>query len=104
MVDIICHEMILDVGDDALAMIGSESNYDTLNVSDAPKLKELCIVSMSSFILTLEAGVGNKTLPMLLMESSFQGNVNDWSSQVRGSKINSIFLYSFQRFVCLYYR
>lgn len=52
------------------------------SLSSTSKLKELCIVAMPSFVLTLEAGVGNKTLPMLLLESSFHGSVNDWSSQM----------------------
>lgn len=79
--------MILDVADDAIAIIESDTNFDSICSIGAPKLKELCIVSMPSFVLTLEAGVGNKTLPMLLLESSFQGNVNDWSSQVINIKI-----------------
>ncbi|XP_015584675.1 vacuolar protein sorting-associated protein 13 isoform X2 [Cephus cinctus] len=42
---------------------------------------ELAILSAPTILLTLEAGVGNKTLPMLLLHLGFQSNVNDWSSK-----------------------
>lgn len=37
---------------------------------------------MPSIIITIEAGVGSKTLPMLVLESSLKGNVSNWSSQM----------------------
>lgn len=40
---------------------------------------ELAIVSAPNILLTIEAGVGNKTLPMLFLHSGFRSNVNDWS-------------------------
>ncbi|KAF2903862.1 hypothetical protein ILUMI_02321 [Ignelater luminosus] len=73
-----------ETAEDAFEYIGDavteEASVSTLFAT--PKVKELCIVSLSSLIITLEAGVGNKTLPMLLLQSSFQGTVNDWSSQL----------------------
>lgn len=42
---------------------------------------ELAIISAPTILLTLEAGIGNKTLPMLLMHIGFQSNVNDWSTK-----------------------
>lgn len=42
---------------------------------------ELAIVSAPTILFTLEAGVGNKTLPMLLLHVGFQSNVNDWSTK-----------------------
>lgn len=45
-------------------------------------VQEMCLISMPSIIVTLEAGVGNKTLPMLIVESSLKGNVNNWSTQL----------------------
>ncbi|XP_014471667.1 PREDICTED: vacuolar protein sorting-associated protein 13C isoform X2 [Dinoponera quadriceps] len=42
---------------------------------------ELALVSAPTILLTLEAGVGNKTLPMLLLYVGFQSNVNDWSTK-----------------------
>lgn len=61
---------------------------DTLNNLNYPKedakfsLKELCLVTAQSIIFTLEAGVGNKTLPMLLLETGFEAKIRDWSSKV----------------------
>lgn len=49
---------------------------------------EIAIVNAPTIILTLEAGVGNKTLPMLLFYLGFQSTVNDWSTKtVRLRKI-----------------
>lgn len=42
---------------------------------------ELAIVSAPTILLTLEAGVGNKTLPMLLLHVGFQSNISDWSTK-----------------------
>ncbi|XP_076183155.1 vacuolar protein sorting 13C isoform X2 [Ptiloglossa arizonensis] len=42
---------------------------------------ELAIISAPIILFTLEAGVGNKTLPMLLLHIGFQSNINDWSSK-----------------------
>ncbi|KAI4489144.1 hypothetical protein M0804_004642 [Polistes exclamans] len=49
--------------------------------NDAVYKPELAIISAPTILLTLEAGVGNKTLPMLLMHIGFQSNVNDWSTK-----------------------
>nr|CAD7454577.1 unnamed protein product [Timema tahoe] len=43
---------------------------------------EICIVAAPSIVITVEAGVGNQTLPMILLELGFQGTVHDWSSQL----------------------
>ncbi|GLH16639.1 Vacuolar protein sorting-associated protein 13A-like Protein [Gryllus bimaculatus] len=43
---------------------------------------ELCIVSVSSIVITVEAGVGNQTLPMILIDMSFNGAINNWSSRL----------------------
>ncbi|XP_049821668.1 intermembrane lipid transfer protein Vps13-like isoform X2 [Aethina tumida] len=45
-------------------------------------LDEMCIVSVSSVSITLEAGVGNQTLPMIMVETSLRGCVRNWSSQM----------------------
>ncbi|XP_053594598.1 intermembrane lipid transfer protein Vps13 isoform X2 [Microplitis demolitor] len=42
---------------------------------------ELAMISAPTILLTLEAGVGNKTLPMLLLNVGFQSSVNDWSTR-----------------------
>ena len=40
------------------------------------------LFTMRKIIVTIEAGVGTRTVPMLLMESSFQAELRDWSSNV----------------------
>lgn len=42
--------------------------------------KEHCIVSAPQFILTMEAGMGTETLPLLLLEACFDAQVKNWSS------------------------
>ncbi|KAM4708321.1 intermembrane lipid transfer protein VPS13A [Discoglossus pictus] len=39
-------------------------------------------MSIESIIVTLEAGVGHRTLPMLLAKSSFTGDVKNWSTLI----------------------
>uniref|UniRef100_A0A674A5E2 Vacuolar protein sorting 13 homolog A n=1 Tax=Salmo trutta TaxID=8032 RepID=A0A674A5E2_SALTR len=39
-------------------------------------------VAISSICLTLEAGVGHRTVPMLLAKSSFHGDVKNWSTLI----------------------
>ncbi|XP_063769904.1 intermembrane lipid transfer protein VPS13A [Pseudophryne corroboree] len=43
---------------------------------------EMLELSIESIIVTLEAGVGHRTLPMLLAKSSFKGNVKNWSTLI----------------------
>jgi len=42
---------------------------------------ELAVILAPTILFTLEAGVGNKTLPMLLLHASFQSNIMDWSTK-----------------------
>ncbi|XP_050293110.1 intermembrane lipid transfer protein Vps13 isoform X2 [Anthonomus grandis grandis] len=51
-------------------------------VPSKPVLQELCIISMPSIVITVEAGVANKTLPFLLFETSLKGSARNWSSQL----------------------
>lgn len=39
-------------------------------------------MSIQSICLTLEAGVGHRTVPMLLAKASFQGDVKNWSTLI----------------------
>ncbi|XP_064209296.1 vacuolar protein sorting-associated protein 13A [Anguilla rostrata] len=46
-------------------------------------------MAISSICLTLEAGVGHRTVPMLLAKSSFHGDVKNWSTLINlESKLN----------------
>lgn len=46
------------------------------------KKSEVCLISIPSIIFTIEAGIGIKTMPMLITECTFNGAVNNWSSKV----------------------
>lgn len=39
-------------------------------------------MTIKSICLTLEAGVGHRTMPMLLAKSSFHGDVKNWSTLI----------------------
>jgi len=43
---------------------------------------EVCVLTAPSVVVTVEAGVGSQTLPMILVDIGFQGLVKDWSTQV----------------------
>ncbi|KAK6178554.1 hypothetical protein SNE40_013319 [Patella caerulea] len=45
--------------------------------------KEQMIIKLSSLIIKLEGGVGKRTVPLLIVESYFQGEVKNWSSQLQ---------------------
>lgn len=63
----------------------AQEAFDYLEYEEDEEVKvykpELAILSAPNIVLTLEAGVGNKTLPMLMLHLGFQSNVNDWSTK-----------------------
>ncbi|KAM5193006.1 intermembrane lipid transfer protein VPS13A [Mantella aurantiaca] len=62
-----------------------EEKENNSKSGDANKLVltgETLHLSIESIIITLEAGVGHRTLPMLLAKSSFKGNVQNWSTLI----------------------
>nr|XP_034187905.1 vacuolar protein sorting-associated protein 13 isoform X3 [Osmia lignaria] len=63
--------------------VGLEAIEDFVYPDDdeATYKPELAIISAPTILFTLEAGVGNKTLPMLLLHIGFQSNINDWSTK-----------------------
>lgn len=66
--------------------LAADATHMTVVSETVPEVKkileEICLVSVPSVVITLEAGVGNKTVPMLLVESSLQATVHNWSSQL----------------------
>ncbi|XP_075230691.1 vacuolar protein sorting 13C isoform X2 [Lycorma delicatula] len=68
--------------DDALELFKSESEVSTTKESSNEDVSEICLISIPTIVITIEAGIGSHTLPMLLLESSVKGTVNDWSSQL----------------------
>ncbi|XP_058806498.1 intermembrane lipid transfer protein Vps13 isoform X2 [Phymastichus coffea] len=66
-----------EVAVEALEDLQLSDDEEVTNIVYKP---ELAIVSAPTILLTLEAGVGNKTLPMLLLHLGFQSNIHDWST------------------------
>ncbi|XP_062947628.1 intermembrane lipid transfer protein VPS13C isoform X2 [Cynocephalus volans] len=48
--------------------------------TEHPLIEENCIVAVESVQVTLECGLGHRTVPLLLAESKFSGNIKNWSS------------------------
>ncbi|KAJ3603606.1 hypothetical protein NHX12_028351 [Muraenolepis orangiensis] len=62
---------------------------DTKTMVPLIPLGESLKVEINSICVTLEAGVGHRTAPMLLAKSSFHGNVKNWSTLINlYSKLN----------------
>lgn len=59
-----------------------EDWYLAKTPTPAAKLNEMCLVNIPSIVVTVEAGVKNQTLPMILLESKVQATIGNWSSQV----------------------
>ncbi|XP_024894514.1 vacuolar protein sorting-associated protein 13C [Pteropus alecto] len=45
-----------------------------------PSIEENCAVVVESIQVTLECGLGHRTVPLLLAESKFSGNIKNWTS------------------------
>uniref|UniRef100_A0A8B9KS96 Vacuolar protein sorting 13 homolog A n=1 Tax=Astyanax mexicanus TaxID=7994 RepID=A0A8B9KS96_ASTMX len=63
-----------------LWFLEEEGEEDTQSVTPLIPQGESLQLRISSICLTLEAGVGHRTVPMLLAKSSFHGDVKNWSS------------------------
>jgi len=60
----------------------SSENEDTNPTAELVPTGESLKMSIESVFLTLEAGVGHRTVPMLLAKSSFLGEVKNWSTLI----------------------
>jgi vacuolar protein sorting-associated protein 13A/C len=87
---LMCHiDSFSEVGEDAV--LGTD-----VTVEPAPPTGEICILTAPSIVITMEAGVGSQTLPMILVDIGFQGSVTDWSTQVSSeSCINELIFFFF---------
>ncbi|KAG8191289.1 hypothetical protein JTE90_003297 [Oedothorax gibbosus] len=65
-------------GEDVLCDIKDES----LSSIVMPDIHQQMLFTMRKIVITIEAGVGTRTVPMLLMESSFQADIRDWGSNL----------------------
>ncbi|XP_036909925.1 vacuolar protein sorting-associated protein 13C isoform X2 [Sturnira hondurensis] len=50
-----------------------------------PLIEENCAVVIESVQVTLECGLGHQTVPLLLAESKFSGNIKNWTSLMAAS-------------------
>uniref|UniRef100_A0A8D0KYS1 Vacuolar protein sorting 13 homolog A n=1 Tax=Strix occidentalis caurina TaxID=311401 RepID=A0A8D0KYS1_STROC len=60
----------------------SNENEDTNPTTELVPTGESLKMNIESVFLTLEAGVGHRTVPMLLAKSSFIGEVKNWSTLI----------------------
>ncbi|XP_062237859.1 vacuolar protein sorting-associated protein 13A isoform X1 [Platichthys flesus] len=65
-----------------LWFLDEEGDEDTRSLVPLVPQGESLKVSIESICLTLEAGVGHRTIPMLLAKSSFNGDVTNWSTLI----------------------
>nr|XP_019956405.1 PREDICTED: vacuolar protein sorting-associated protein 13A [Paralichthys olivaceus] len=65
-----------------LWFLEEEGDEDTRSLVPLIPQGESLQVSIKSICLTLEAGVGHRTIPMLLAKSSFHGDVTNWSTLI----------------------
>ncbi|XP_060787336.1 vacuolar protein sorting-associated protein 13A isoform X2 [Neoarius graeffei] len=65
-----------------LWFLEEEGEEDAQSVAPLIPQNESLQLKIASICLTLEAGVGHRTVPMLLAKSSFRGNVTNWSTLI----------------------
>lgn len=65
-----------------LWFLEEEGEEDAQSVVPLIPQGESLQLTISSICLTLEAGVGHRTVPMLLAKSSFNGDVKNWSTLI----------------------
>ncbi|XP_033946667.1 intermembrane lipid transfer protein VPS13A [Pseudochaenichthys georgianus] len=65
-----------------LWFLEEEGDEDTKSLAPLIPTGESLQVTIKSICLTLEAGVGHRTIPMLLIKSSFHGDVTNWSTLI----------------------
>lgn len=65
-----------------LWFLEEEGEEDAQSVVPLIPQGESLLLRISSICLTLEAGVGHRTVPMLLAKSSFHGDVKNWSTLI----------------------
>nr|XP_046243502.1 vacuolar protein sorting-associated protein 13A isoform X2 [Scatophagus argus] len=65
-----------------LWFLEEDGDEDTASLAPLIPQGESLQVVIKSMCLTLEAGVGHRTIPMLLAKSSFHGDVKNWSTLI----------------------
>jgi vacuolar protein sorting-associated protein 13A/C len=62
--------------------VGEDAVMGTTVTGGPVPTDEVLILTAPSVVVTVEAGVGSQTLPMILVDIGFQGSVANWSTQV----------------------
>ncbi|XP_041355806.1 vacuolar protein sorting-associated protein 13A-like isoform X2 [Gigantopelta aegis] len=64
--------------------VATEATEELVNGEVTPEETrgEQMILSLPSIVMKLEGGIDHRTVPLLIVESSFQGEVRDWSSKL----------------------
>ena len=62
------------------------TNLDSFSTNSAANLDEQAVIKINNLIVVVEAGVGANTMPLLLVESSLNFDVRNWS----GSRLNAL--------------
>lgn len=58
-------------------------NFSAIDVNEREEeLDEQLILTMPSLVVKLEGGIGHRTIPLLIVESSLQAQVRNWSNQL----------------------
>lgn len=60
----------------------SDENKTPSSVTELVPTGETLQMRVDTVVITLEAGVGHRTVPMLLAKSSFSGEVRNWSTLI----------------------
>ncbi|KAL8203306.1 UNVERIFIED_CONTAM: Vacuolar protein sorting-associated protein 13A [Gekko kuhli] len=60
----------------------SDENKTPVSVTELVPTGETLQMRVDAVVITLEAGVGHRTVPMLLAKSSFSGEVRNWSTLI----------------------
>jgi vacuolar protein sorting-associated protein 13A/C len=67
----------------------TEEGTDTLSLCDVASLEALppaggeIVVNVGSVVITMEAGFGTKTLPLIHIESRLYAHITDWTRQLQ---------------------
>uniref|UniRef100_A0A914WWB3 Uncharacterized protein n=1 Tax=Plectus sambesii TaxID=2011161 RepID=A0A914WWB3_9BILA len=68
-----------------VAAVGDDNFEPGVDVLEYGEQKQQLNITMNSFVFTLEAGTDDRTIPLILLESTFKAEVCDWSSLMTAS-------------------
>ena len=69
---------------------GQEATDFLSTTSSTLKKDELALIKINNILIKIESGIGNNTIPLLLLESSLDCNVRDFWSNKRMTLMGSV--------------